>query len=177
MSALEIKREKARLYVRKYEAAHRSQRNKRSAEWRAANPEKTRAIGAAWRRRNPESVRAKKARYAKRHSAYTRKKAKAWRVENPERVRAHRRNRRALKKNAVGKHTAADIRALFSLQGGKCPACRESIKGGYDVDHIMPLVSGGRNDRINLQLLCSPCNQQKKARHPIEFMQSLGFLL
>jgi 5-methylcytosine-specific restriction endonuclease McrA len=45
------------------------------------------------------------------------------------------------------------------------------------MDHIVPLISGGTNTDDNIQLMRSRCNQQKSAKHPIDFMQSRGFLL
>jgi 5-methylcytosine-specific restriction endonuclease McrA len=47
----------------------------------------------------------------------------------------------------------------------------------YHLDHIVPLAIGGTNTDDNIQLLRQKCNQQKSAKHPIDFMQSRGFLL
>lgn len=47
----------------------------------------------------------------------------------------------------------------------------------YHVDHIVPLIAGGSNDRSNLQILCQPCNNSKSSKDQIEFMQSRGMLL
>jgi len=41
----------------------------------------------------------------------------------------------------------------------------------------MPLALGGANADDNIQLLRSTCNQQKHAKHPVDFMQQKGFLL
>ena len=43
--------------------------------------------------------------------------------------------------------------------------------------HIIPLALGGANDDLNVQLLTPDCNQRKKAQHPVDYMQSQGFLL
>lgn len=87
------------------------------------------------------------------------------------------RNRKARKKNAVGKHTAKDIKEIYRIQKGKCAYCRVDLGTKYHVDHIVALKNGGTNDRRNLQLLCRPCNLSKSARDPIEFMQERGMLL
>jgi 5-methylcytosine-specific restriction endonuclease McrA len=47
----------------------------------------------------------------------------------------------------------------------------------YHIDHIMPLALGGSNTDDNIQLLRQRCNNQKCAKHPVDFMQSRGFLL
>jgi len=168
----------------KWYAANRERSRARTAAWRAANPEKDRAINAKWRAANPEKVKAANAAWsacrAKMHAANPDKRrasAAAWHAANPGKVRAIRANRRARKRNAEGTHTAADIETLLTLQKGKCACCKTDIKDGYHVDHIMPLVRDGSNDRHNLQLLCQPCNLSKHAKHPIDFMQQLGFLL
>jgi 5-methylcytosine-specific restriction endonuclease McrA len=85
--------------------------------------------------------------------------------------------RRARKRAAVGTFTAADITDIRRLQRDKCAACRRPLRGKGDIDHIIALSGGGSNDRRNLQLLCHSCNSSKQARHPIEFMQSRGFLI
>lgn len=41
----------------------------------------------------------------------------------------------------------------------------------------MPLALGGANEDWNIQLLRQRCNNQKKAKHPVDFMQSKGYLL
>jgi 5-methylcytosine-specific restriction endonuclease McrA len=55
--------------------------------------------------------------------------------------------------------------------------CRACLKAGYELDHIVPLASGGRTERTNLQLLCMPCNRSKGAKNPTDFMQQRGLLL
>ena len=128
----------------------------------AANPEKQRARSAAKYAANPEKAKAFSA---------------AWAKLNPEARSAHARNRRAINRKAEGVHTASDIHALLALQKCLCVVCRTSIKDSYHVDHIQPLSKGGGNGKHDIQLLCPTCNLQKHAKHPVDFMQSRGFLL
>ena len=49
------------------------------------------------------------------------------------------------------------------------PLCRHCMERGKltpaaEVDHIMPLRDGGKNDRENLQSLCGPCHDEKTIR-------------
>lgn len=68
--------------------------------------------------------------------------------------------------------------ALFEKQGRKCAICRCKLAvGAYQRDHIMPLALGGGLDISNIQIVCPSCNQLKGAKHPVEFMQSMGYLL
>jgi 5-methylcytosine-specific restriction enzyme A len=44
----------------------------------------------------------------------------------------------------------------------QCRQCGTSSP--LEIDHIIPLAVGGTNDLSNLQVLCRPCNRQKKHR-------------
>jgi 5-methylcytosine-specific restriction endonuclease McrA len=89
----------------------------------------------------------------------------------------YRRNRKAKQRNAVGRHTKQDIERIHTAQKYKCAICKCSTKDKCEVDHIMPLALGGSNDPLNLQILCPACNNRKNAKHPVDYMQSLGLLL
>ena len=164
----------------------------KSYAWRESNKDKVRSYHSAYYKENKDKIIVAtlvyyKANKVKINSASksrrevnpdkSRATTKAWKAANTEACRAHDVNRRSLKSAATGKHTASDIKSLLTLQKGQCACCRISIKDGYHVDHIYPLINGGHNDKYNLQLLCQNCNLTKHAKHPIDFMQSRGFLL
>ena len=45
----------------------------------------------------------------------------------------------------------------------QCQSCgKNKTEARLNIDHIIPLATGGSNDISNLQVLCSLCNQQKK---------------
>lgn len=97
--------------------------------------------------------------------------------ENIEAVMVNSRNRRARKKKAAGKHSAADIAYLFKLQKGKCVFClKPLIQTKFHIDHHTPLSKGGSNDRSNLRLLHNKCNLSKGARDPAEHALRNGLL-
>ena len=144
-------------------AKNRDQRNATSAKWQAANQERKKASNAKWRESNIEKMRAYEAK---------------WRAENPESIRIKNNNRRALKRKNGGKLSSGLSAKLFDLQRGMCACgCKQPLGDRYHLDHIMPLALGGSNTDDNMQLLRSTCNQQKHAKHPVEFMQQRGFLL
>lgn len=134
----------------------------RDAEYRAKNKEKMKAYGAAYRAKNPEKLKELNI---------------AWRKKNPDSVRASSQNRRARKRANGGALSVGLVKKLLNLQRGKCACCKQPLGDNYHLDHIMPLALGGSNTDDNMQLLTARCNTQKQAKHPVDFMQSRGFLL
>jgi 5-methylcytosine-specific restriction endonuclease McrA len=141
--------------------------NLRCSTWAKENQERKRAVDRAY-------VRSEEGKEHDREVA--REKARKNRKERPELKRADQSRRRARKKGCEGKHTGDDLVRIFKLQKGKCAYCRIKLRR-HHADHIIPLALKGSNAARNMQILCEPCNQKKKAKHPIEFAQSLGMLL
>lgn len=196
-----------RIYGAKYRAEHPEKRkaikaksylkNKESVtaanlRWRLANPEKVRAFQEKYaienrdkiieRRRlyyacNAEALRIKNAEYRNLHHDKRKASKAKWASANPERCLMYAHARRARKTKAGGVLTKGLKERLFKLQKGKCPCCKQPLGEDCQLDHIHPISLGGENIDSNIQLLRARCNYQKHARHPVEFMQSRGFLL
>jgi hypothetical protein len=150
-------------------------------KWRKGNPERRREAGLAWKQANRERA-AEYNRKASRkwylaNTELHRERAREWRRNNLERDRALKQMRRARMRGAEGAHTAEDLRRIMKMQRGMCAICRVKLGASPHLDHIVPLKSRGSNWPGNLQWLCAPCNNRKRARDPMEFMQSLGLLL
>lgn len=109
-------------------------------------------------------------RYRERQRAYT----KEYRKKNPHMMRESARKRTAQKKVRLPRGT---VKRIGEHQKWRCITCRCDISQGFHLDHITPLARGGKHAPYNLQLLCGPCNLRKSDKDPIDFMQSLGFLL
>lgn len=135
---------------------------KKAAEWRAANPEKHKALLSEWGSNNKDRRK---------------KVMREWQLNNPERVKMHSQNRRARKLSVGGKLSSDLAERLFVLQRGLCACCGLPLGDDYHMDHIMPLALGGSNEDSNIQLLRAFCNHSKRAKHPIEYMRSKGYLL
>lgn len=117
----------------------------------AENPDHRRAYTASYYEANKEKVAARR---------------NAWRKAQPDKTNSHTRNRRALKLAIGGTHTDADIQRIFEGQQGQCNACSAELAiTGREVDHIVPILSGGGNDPSNLQILCPSCNSSKNAKN------------
>ena len=145
-------------YDKIYCAANKEKISVKKAEKYILNKDKARAYYFE----NKEKIKAKHAK---------------WCAENSDLCRTHLQNRRARKRINGGVLSKGIVDKLFKLQKGKCPCCKEKLMDDYEIDHIIPIALGGMNVDINVQLLHMSCNRQKKAMHPIDFMQQRGFLL
>lgn len=158
----------------------RSEYNKKwNAErtWTEKQRVKGRAATAKWRENNIEKARAADRQYAAKHAEKRRVYNQEYAKKNAEKVATKERNKRAIKLRNGGTHTKEDVADIMKMQRGKCAYCRINLGKKYHVDHVVPSVKGGSNGRKNLQILCALCNHKKHARDPVEFAQSLGFLL
>ena len=135
----------------------------RMAAYRAANPDRDKQVAKRSRDKNIEARKAS---------------TRAWFAANPDKRAEYQQGRRAKVSAAGGKLTPGIKAKLFILQAGCCACCKTkcSIRGLH-MDHVMPLALGGGSFDDNMQLLCQPCNNSKYSKHPIDFMQSRGFLL
>jgi len=163
--------------VKKWIENNREKHNKKCAAWSKKYPENGRARSAKYRQKNITSILQKdKERRAKDPAKYvlaSRNYAKKY----PDKVNAKNAERRAKIKGQFGIVSKNIIQKLKELQKGKCPCCNKLLGDNYHLDHIVPLSLGGKHEDSNLQLLIANCNQQKYNKHPIDFMQSRGFLL
>lgn len=173
-------------------AANPDRKRSNDALWRKLNPEKAKTSRAARYEANKERSRALSAAHYLANKERIREYNAAWYQKNAERVKARQaanyaanpgkartfsQNRRAKMMSRGGKLSHGLATRLYRLQKGRCACCGLRLGDDYHLDHIMPLALGGTNTDDNIQLLRSECNRKKHARHPVEFMQSRGFLL
>jgi len=88
------------------------------------------------------------------------------------RLKSHRRRGKT-----IGKLSKNIIDILLVKQKNKCAICKMKLNKNFHLDHIVAISKGGLNIDSNVQLLHPTCNIKKGAKDPIEFMQSLGYLL
>lgn len=177
---------------REYYVANKDRLKAKQAKWAKSNPEKVKAThakylaenpgkakeaSAKYRVKNPRKVKESCAKYYIENTERVKEICAKYREKNPEKRKAYEHKRRAQKVATGGTFTADDIKAMLKSQKGKCVTCGANIKKDYHIDHIMPLVLGGNNNIHNIQLLCPHCNLSKSAKHPINFMQEMGYLL
>lgn len=197
----------ARVRIKEWTAANKEKQKATNAAWKAKNSERVKAVSVSRYASNKEFMREQAAKWYKNNSEKVKEKSRIWqsnnldkrrewsvlyRAKNPEKTRAwalkwekanpdalriNRKNRKSRERSAGGKLSTGLISKLFQLQKGICPCCSILLGVDYHLDHIIPIALGGRNDDSNMQLLRRRCNQQKSAKHPVDYMQSKGFLL
>ncbi len=163
--------EKARVSV--WAKSNPDNRKATTDKYRKANREKCNQASMASIRSRPEVQRA----WQLANLEKVRKAKRDWVKRNPEAMREAQLSNKGARRGAEGSFTEADIKRICEAQKGKCAVCRVKLVGLFHRDHIQPIVLGGSNWPWNIQLLCSPCNLSKSAKHPVDFMQSRGFLL
>ena len=182
-------------YRKEYRSANRDKLKAIDAEYYANNKQKIIFTVSKYRKANAEKLKASVADYYETHKSeiskyqatyraayknenpekYAASKA-AWVKANPEAIRLKAHTRR-IRQSSGGVLSKGLITKLQKLQRGMCPCCGLPLGEKYHLDHKTPLALGGTNTDDNMQLLRATCNMQKGAKHPIDFMQSRGFLL
>ena len=67
---------------------------------------------------------------------------------------------------------------LMRRQNNTCAYCgNRKTARTLEIDHIVPVVRGGPNDKSNLQVICAPCNQRKGIQTDEEFRARYSRLL
>lgn len=151
---------------------------KRASEWYENNKSEIKIKQKKYAQKNPDIVNACTARWSAKNKDKVYAKNKIWKQANKDLVNAHTQNYRSRKKFKGGVLSRGIRKSLMHLQNGLCIVCKVDLtETSIHLDHIVPLSKGGLNIDSNIQLLCSSCNCKKGSKDPVEFMQSLGYLL
>ena len=85
---------------------------------------------------------------------------------SPEEVRREKEKAKALRKSQWWQRQIAK---------GECHYCRKKVPPKeLTLDHIVPLIRGGKSTRGNVVPACKPCNNRKKYLLPVEWEEYLG---
>lgn len=158
---------------RRYRAAHLDERRAADAAYATEHRAEIAAYLAIYRVAHREEAAVYHATYRPAHRGEQLERERQWSARNPEGDAAKKRNRRSRKVSATGTHTAADIRAQYERQRGRCYWCNAKVGKAYHVDHVFPLVRRGSNGPDNLVIACPACNLAKGAKLPHEFSERL----
>ena len=91
---------------------------------------------------------------------------KKYRVENKEKLSEWQHKRRARLVGNGGVFTAEEWISLKEFYNFTCLRCgRREPEIKLEIDHVLPIFTGGLNVIANIQPLCVSCNRSKKTNH------------
>lgn len=140
--------------TRKRRAENPEQSRNYCRKWQAAHLEENRAHAVKWRNENLERARANSRR---------------WNAANLEKMQLAKMRRQALKlENGVFVVTATEIQLMKTKP---CYLC--GVAPSTEIDHIIPIVRGGRHAVGNLAGVCRSCNSSKNDKFLVEYRRYL----
>ena len=156
-------------------AENRELCRQKNRAWIQANPEKAKNASLKWNANNKDKRAESRKKYHEQNPEKVRETQSAYRKRNPELFKLYKHNRRS--RESGGNLTVGIIGRLLVLQKGKCACCKQPLGADFHLDHILPLALGGSSTDENMQLLRAGCNLKKHMKHPVDYMQSKGYLL
>jgi 5-methylcytosine-specific restriction endonuclease McrA len=137
-------------------------KNRRNAEYKAANRQKVKAGDAAYREARRSELTDRQRAWREAHPERYLAIHSGWKKRNPDAVRAMGNKRRVLVEQAGPHYTAAEWKALKAAYDYRCLMCkRREPEIRLTVDHIVPISLGGANTIDSVQPLCRSCNSKK----------------
>jgi 5-methylcytosine-specific restriction endonuclease McrA len=157
----------------------------RVAEWRNANPVKKGEQDKRYRGRvGCDVLYERSKRCVSKNPAYYAMCAAQWRAENPDKakevgrryreshpdsVRLWNAGRRAVKKGTEGTFICMDWEAMKGETGYRCVYCGERFDQ-LTIDHVVPLIKGGKHSVDNIVPACQSCNSRKGTKSLLMFL-------
>jgi 5-methylcytosine-specific restriction endonuclease McrA len=163
-------------YSKKYRRTHRNERIKSSREWREKNKKITYENLKNWTIKHPNYFKCWKKEW--RHKTGRSKKYQNGLSKTREYTIAINHRRRMLFKKG-GDLSVQTVQMIYEDNIKKygtltCYLCLQPILFGKDnLEHKIPLIRGGTNERKNLDIACQRCNNKKYNRTEIEYRQIL----
>ena len=134
----------------------------RTRESYKRNTEKVKARNNAWRFANPAKKKLARDRWNANNKERIKEKGREWVKKNPEKARLHTQNYQSRRWGNGGKLTEKEWLECLEESGCRCLKC--GSPNNLSLDHIVPVLLGGRTEKSNTQVLCVPCNSSKGAK-------------
>lgn len=160
----DARREEKREYDRRYCQSHREEKREYDKAYNQMHREERRAYGKMYARMHREERRVY---YLKHHESY-KANFRAYQQSHSEEYKARSHTRRARIKGNGGSFTAEEIREQYKRQKRRCYYCHQKLITQH-IEHVIPLVQGGRNDISNIVISCPDCNLRKGSKLPHEW--------
>ncbi len=143
------------------------------AEYRKANPEKTKELLRRSRKKMRVRIREYKKQYREKYKKEIKSYMSQYHKENLARGRIYTKTRKAkIKGGSVKGFGSTELRRWIESQKPlRCYLCEKKIKAGeqYQIEHRIPLSRGGKHAPWNLAIAHPFCNNSKHDKTPSEF--------
>jgi 5-methylcytosine-specific restriction endonuclease McrA len=163
-------------YGKQYYAENKAELSERAHARYLRNREKILAKQKVVYRAAPKRFIERAAKWNRENSDRHNEIGSQWSRNNREKTRLYWQNRRARIKASGGRVSHEELVALREKQRDKCAACQSRLGTKLHLDHVMPLILGGRHEIDNIQLLCRSCNSSKGGMHPEKWAHRIGRL-
>ena len=121
----------------------------------------------SYRARNSEAIRKKSKEHYERNKQSFIDRARRWARLNPVKARLHHQAQSHKRRGVAPDNTAIEYMHILSSDPG-CVCGGVSDK--MEIDHIVPISSGGTGDWNNLTSACRKCNGAKSAKSLLSFL-------
>jgi 5-methylcytosine-specific restriction endonuclease McrA len=136
----------------------------RSQKYYSQNRDKILSYGAKWRNENKQKSKNYHSGYYQNNKELCKNRVKSWQSRHPEKPFEYNAIRRLRLTSSRFEIKKAEIDNLLSKP---CFYCQQTQSNS--LDHIIPLVRGGRHAIGNLIGACRPCNSKKQDKTIMEF--------
>lgn len=154
-------------YMVTWRAKNKVRMQKQQQKYLEKNRDRIREYNKKWHQDNRDKVALRQVVYREENPGYF----KEWKKENADKVRHYAKKRRTFKQDIEWAfYKTIDI---YNKDNGICGICKESVDLNIkhpnplspSVDHIKPLIKGGRDIVENLQIAHLGCNLRKGATY------------
>lgn len=158
-------------YRREYYETNREREREQQRLYRELNAARIAEIEKRWREANPEYAADYQQQYYLANKESLAQQNKQWRQAHPVKMLEYSARRRARKRGAdIGTVTSEIILQMLKDQDGLCAYCEVELDAGFEVEHMIPLVRGGKHCWSNLAISCPTCNRGKGSKTVEEYV-------
>lgn len=152
---------------RRWALEHKESVRESSRKWRAKNRARSRETSRRWREENRERHLKLCQEWASENPGRLREGTRKWRAANPDKVGAASARRASIE--LAGNASYEDIEAKWEAGDQTCCLCGTPIdpdlpsnhREGRTLEHLTPIMRGGRHDIDNLDFAHRSCNSSK----------------
>lgn len=161
---------------RKYQKTNPDKVTQQRQKWRNENREHVNAESRKQQLKHRERIAATKKRYVDKNKERVRAKQKEWRENNRKHVSQqaliHVANRRARKESLPNTFTNQEWLACLEYFNHCCAycGCQKGFWNPIQMEHFIPVTSGGGFTKENIIPACKSCNASKKDKPALKWL-------